>query len=89
MRKYNNLVICSNEGEDIILINDLNKMSDNDFRELLMKRFDENEMGIINDMVFEGNVLEDNEYDDISGEMSFDEYVFGLKDYIDLVLGDE
>lgn len=87
--KYNNLVICSNEGEDIILINDLNKMSDNDFRELLMKRFDDNEMGIINDMVFEGNVLEDNEYDDISGEMSFDEYVCGLSDYIELVLGDE
>ena len=87
--KYNNLVICSNEGEDIILINDLNKMSDNDFRELLMKRFDDNEMGIINDMVFEGNVLEDNEYDDINGEMSFDEYVIGLKDYIELVLGDE
>lgn len=87
--KYNNLVICSNEGEDIILINDLKKMSDNDFRELLMKRFDDNEMGIINDMVFEGNVLEDNEYDDINGEMSFDEYVCGLSDYIELVLGDE
>ena len=84
------IMVC--EGDEVLVLNNVNEMSQDDFTTKMYDCLNEFESNMISDLVYEGIVMNDEDMKEFSGvvrECSFEDYIKDLKEFCELCVDDE
>ena len=85
-----NIMVC--EGDVVLVLNNVEAMSTDEFVVKLTDCLTDAEQNIYCDLAFEGSVMSDadmKEYDGIVRECSFEDYIKDLKEFCENYYGDD
>ena len=84
------IMVC--EGDEVLVLNNVEKMSEDEFNIKMYDCLNEFESNMISDLVYEGIVMNDEDMKEFSGvvrECSFEDYIKDLKEFCELCVDDE